>query len=1133
MWTPRRVILLAVGYFLVVASYLGYLGSTFGAIDGLPALPELMYPSQDPTDRVIPTARCTIRRVEERIKQAFGADCPELKWPIQLEVNNKTLAVAAEDFKIEDDGRLCLMPASVAVFPRDFPAPGTFPEINTLRGQVAYIKFDRPISNLSEINGRKIVGAEISGNIRVTNNRKTPDPTDDLVMHIGTGPLYYLESTHLIWTHDTVHIQDFQSKPKPMDVWGKGMEIELVSDPATGPGARPAPPTRRGTNTGDKITGVKRAVLQSNVDMTFYVDGNSGFPGGSHDTYKVPEVPTPLLAQPPAPEKAQVTIKTSGRFRYDFLKEYDVARFETPALDPRQPVRAPQHVVVERFFPSTNNYDHLFCATLELHLKKRDNKTDQPRPPAPPAGQQQVTERNMDIIYARAQGPLVTLTSDSEKLDAMGVDLIYDARTLKTTLRGEPEMIATKDRNRIYARVLEMTEHRTPDQHSYQTAVATGPGHVDVLDEKNKEKITAQAFWNEKLTTSRDGDFDLLVLTGAGKFIDREADQMLKGETLKVWLTRGEDAPAPKTPNVAEVSPSNAQQGGRRVHLLEALGDVSTRSKDLNIHNTSRLIVRFRDVPVTTPLPGGGSTSPGTPAPGNAPSTPGSSVMVPPPVSAPSETSARKPTDAAPVPTPKPMGTTGPASATAAGSAPVAPAKPEEPRPLFLSARNVEAWVVRAGPKSSVERVWCEGTVDVKQAPATPEEKGLSVNGDTLAMDCFVEGNVLEVTGDLAQLRMDRLYILGPVVNIDQPRNRAWVTGAGAMQIESKTNFNGETLKKAVPTTILWKKDMLFTGLTAEFKESIQAEQENALMACNALQVFFDREIKLRPESRPVSTPKPGQAAKQEDPARIKNMVCDGNVRIDETTYDKQVIIKYQRIESGHVRLEVLDPDDDGPNGPGRKAEEKPADENVVRGSGEGTLRLFQVGGTDPLAPPTPQPMNQPMNQPMGTAPKKETKDEGPKLTFIQYRNSMYANSKKNLASFWGQVRVVNLPSKDPMREIDLEKLIADLPMDALYIASDQLTVLNRGTKERSQQEMQAKGRVMVKAKEFWGRAEMVSFNEAKDQVILDGGEDGLATLFKDIGRGAPPQKIEGKKITYIRTSGAFKVDEGRWISGE
>jgi len=39
----------------------------------------------------------------------------------------------------------------------------------------------------------------------------------------------------------------------------------------------------------------------------------------------------------------------------------------------------------------------------------------------------------------------------------------------------------------------------------------------------------------------------------------------------------------------------------------------------------------------------------------------------------------------------------------------------------------------------------------------------------------------MAVTGDLAEVQMDKLTIFGPEVNIDQKENKVWVNGLGAM----------------------------------------------------------------------------------------------------------------------------------------------------------------------------------------------------------------------------------------------------------------------------------------------------------------------------------------------------------------
>jgi len=159
------------------------------------------------------------------------------------------------------------------------------------------------------------------------------------------------------------------------------------------------------------------------------------------------------------------------------------------------------------------------------------------------------------------------------------------------------------------------------------------------------------------------------------------------------------------------------------------------------------------------------------------------------------------------------------------------------------------------------------------------------------------------------------------------------------------------------------------------------------------------------------------------------------------------------------------------------------------------------------------------------------------KITYISYGTDippsghMYVNTKTNKANFLQNVRVLNMPCDDPNIEIDLDAILNRMPEGALYMKCDRMDVFDHGDKKKSQQEMYAKGHVLVQAKDFWGRSNTMTYNEAKDQIIFEGGESGLATLYKIKQRGAEPQKIEGKTIVYIRSTGMFKIEGGEWIS--
>ena len=100
----------------------------------------------------------------------------------------------------------------------------------------------------------------------------------------------------------------------------------------------------------------------------------------------------------------------------------------------------------------------------------------------------------MEIETAHATGDQVTLTSDAEILDAHCVDLLHNARAGTTVLKGNPQMRATKDGNKLFASELQLQEETllpdkaNPEGKKYQRATALGPGHIDLLGRGHQEK---------------------------------------------------------------------------------------------------------------------------------------------------------------------------------------------------------------------------------------------------------------------------------------------------------------------------------------------------------------------------------------------------------------------------------------------------------------------------------------------------------------------------------------------------------------------------------------------------------------------------------------------------------------------
>src|SRR5262249_44450633 len=130
-------------------------------------------------------------------------------------------------------------------------------------------------------------------------------------------------------------------------------------------------------------------------------------------------------------------------------------------------------------------------------------------------------------------------------------------------------------------------------------------------------------------------------------------------------------------------------------------------------------------------------------------------------------------------------------------------------------------------------------------------------------------------------------------------------------------------------------------------------------------------------------------------------------------------------------------------------------------------------------------------------------------------------------------VRVLNMPCEKHDAKVDLDLVLeTDLPEGALYIKCDKLEVLDRKVEGQPSKEMKAIRKVLVLGREFWARAEEAHYNQAKQQVILDG-KDGVATLNRVDPQSGAATRVTGRKIIYNRATGEYRVTDVDGLHGE
>lgn len=1032
MWTPKRVLLLLSGFAAFISAYVVY-AFWLGGIDGLPPLPRDYQP---PEGNVIDPSAENPRptpEAERKLEHAFGPGWKEeLKCNLWFEVRARNLVLATKDLDFQPDGRVRIAPFNVAIFGKEEPARA--PEINTIRSEVALLTFDKPVRNLAELDKRKVVLCELVENIRIRNNRRTPRASNDDVSLMTPGPLFYHEDKHTIYTPAEVRLVDEQTKPKPSEITAVGMTLNLCTEPEAKPGPRVQAPQKPKSQS---ISGVESIHLLATVEMHLWVE-SSGFLGGNTE-------PAPKPSEPNT-EIPKLWITTQGPFHYfvspDEEKAPDRAVFELPA----QPSQLPEKVTVTRIAgpKPQEKRDQLHCDRLELTFRRKADAA---------APQQEGRSVNLAIQDAHATGRQVELHSDTDMLDASGDDFLYDARTKQSTLKGTPEMWALKDGHEIFARELQIDT----GQRDVHQARARGPGRIHMLD-RATGKRNLHAGWTEGLDFNKDGPHDCLTLRGNAVFEDTENQQNLQADTLKVWLQ-------PAEPN----APATAEPQKLRPHHLKANGNVRALSQDLKILDpTEELTIWFKDAPARQ-------------APAAAPK----SVAAPavPPGVPPAPPWAEKQAASEPI---------GPSLTR--GLVPN-PNGNKNKKPLELKARSVETHVVRTGERNDLERVWCQGNVHVHQEPATPEDRGVDISGDTLHLTHSPEGSVLVVTGNLGRVQLNKITIMGPKVEIDQKLNTARVDGNGAMQMLTEKSFQGEKLEKATELTVHWNESMFFTGQIAHFVGRVQAEQNNSKLLCEEMQAFLDRPVSFKEGE------KGGQSAS------VRDLVCDKKVHIDDEQREGAQFLRRTRLVAPSVALNKED--------------------GVLDASGPGKVFILQFGDKEGTAP--------------GAAPAQpvaKKNDKGEKeltLTRIEYQDKFRAddkpgsNNKSRMANFFGDVDVVNLPAESIDHRIDVDN---KLPAGAMHLHCERLQILTqRHADGRTTQEMEGHRKVVIESQEFWGRADVVKYDEAKQLVILEAGANGVATIHRTTVQAGELSTMSGKKILYYRKTNQVNVDGATGIN--
>jgi hypothetical protein len=912
------------------------------------------------------------------------------------------------------------------------------------------------------------------------------------------------------------------------------------------------------------FSGVRRVEFREKVLMNLWIEGGQGMVGAGGKPSALSEPSDAHLAllggvvegEHIAREMSRelLQVDTRGSFTYDTEKH--TARFDVlPLVDPN----LTNDVRVTKV-PARPGVQTLFSQILELEFYETTTTATPPGEdePAQPQADEGTGGRFKRLhAWTDTPGRIITLSSDADQLEAYGQDLVYEQNPERAQqpgsqnspnspkeriqLRGAPLYVIQQQRNVLHAgggkQVALLTLEPAPGAPAPKQgalpgtlgadkrmqATVQGAGTIEMYDETTN-KLSSTASWRTSLVQTKerinDQELDLFTFTDDAKFADVKSDYWLKGKVLKLWLTQ--------PPPSQDTTPATQAVARGQPRRLQAIGDVSGHSADLDIEYTETLNTYITDTSPPAELAGPQPpTSPQAAAPSPQPKDPGAQALAPPadpgmPAPEPKEPEKPKPptkvrartidtrVNRYPLPTP-------------AGAA-TASAKTAKPGP-----NNQQT---NGGMKYQLEKADCEGMVTVHQDPAdATKPRGTDILGSKLEIFSSPEGHRMKVYGwenRPGEVHNEGSSLIGPIVEIDQVHNFAQVEGRGSLVLPASSDLSGAELKQPESVVIHFRDGMKFFGAKklAEFFGKVNASQGGSWVACHTMAVNFDRPVYFTQLNRQDTPPKPvakgpnaPKNAQDDDKPKVDVVYCypapgdaaDGlqekQVWFNQVDRDPETgkITRRQTLKARELtlRAQARDPGNSEPY-------------RLVLAEGPGTVRTWQMSSKDEdggITGPAKQPVS-----PGAQTPPQQPEGEM-KLTVVEFGGRMTAKDKGpayQSATFLDSIEVIQVPTDNHDLPVDRNKL---LPRSVRLACHDQLTVwAHKKGNEPPVQHMIATGNADVQNDEYAGWGDIIT---VEGKLITLEGVGIVPARIKSRFKG---NEQAGKKIILDRATNHFEV---------
>lgn len=770
--------------------------------------------------------------------------------------------------------------------------------------------------------------------------------------------------------------------------------------------------------------------------------------------------------EPNGQSASPIVVHCQGPFHFDATKR--VARFT-------------DHVEVMRA-NSNGPRDQILCDVLSIRFMTRTKPAEGDN--AKRAKEGDLSDLEVELLAA--DGKPVIVSAPSEQVNARGQHLEYHLVSGAMRLNGGQEVMLQREASEIHAPSLfyQADPKQSKAGQRLGRVEAPGPGWLRAQSSKKPvgQEQTPDQFeliWKGQLTVEPDKQnplYDRISVNGDVQATFRNAAEtgQISAQELFVWLIESPPKAKGESPQL-------------RPHHLLAQKDVVMNSQQLagQVEQLKAWFVEPPAVPAVAPT---SYNTPVQPQPQNAmPSL----RLAQTPNQHPTAWQSMQvlPTGQA-IPAAQPNG-----MPISGEPLPMAPAGLKRQR-FKVEGRLLQIEFLMQDRQSPVlSRMTLEEGVHVTEIETLhPTDRPVMFSGSLLdvtnAQD--PEATIITLTGQPAHFEARGLGLTGSNINVNRGANRMWIDGPGQMDLPLPPEMQAKTQppNPSAMFPVSWQRGMTFDGRVVRLEQNVVVQTPLQRLCTETMDVQMQQPIRF------------AESKMQQEP-RVEELRCLGGAVLDNLQYDeRQQLVAKDRLEISDFVYHVLT--------------------GVFEG-GSGNVNSVRLGGDDVAGNPAGSPPSAVAAEPPARDAAASAQLHG---LYITFHRSLSGNLQNRSLTFRDRVRSSYAPvqSWDAVLNTDNPDVLGPKGM---ILQCDAMTIRDVPTplKDRRSIELEAADNAVVVSTSFTATANNITYDQAKDLLILKGDGRNNAHVYRQTRPGAPRDDMAAQRFFYNRKTNHLGMD--------